>query len=413
MLLRERPGQGLGHTQPPDSSRTAHFSGPAALSVAPARTDQVAPDAIVALQRSVGNAAVVQLLRSAAGPLTTGRPPTGRRPRQAPAAGSGLDRVQRIIVHRDGVTNIWAEEIARARAAEEDEAIKTAIGQLHDLDEEFAVAGYADLVARIREGAFDHVLPKKEQPDPYVECQARGAKIWGAVTKGQGNIKASLKKKTPLPSKPGTEAKFMAHYTTEPLVSKAKGVYQVKSQPNKVKTNLDGGKPAALYTNTFDVVNKIITAERNWASDPDSNAPLDLNGPNRLNNSEILWNQYRLAADQYHADHRGPGAAKDKKLYKVKRVVREHIENPTTLAVVRDAYPKGKHWRSGASATWKPGQDHFLAVLGTPNVSGVGYILADHMAEMEGRARTISRIEARRGTAGGESLDLIVHLERL
>ena len=94
----------------------------------------------------------------------------------------------------------------------------------------------------------------------------------------------------------------------------------------------------------------------------------------------------------------------------VKDVVRDNVVNDETRGVVDLAYPNGKSWRTRHSHAWKPTSPDFFAVLGTPNGQGVGWMLAQHMGEMEGRQRKITKIEAQ----GSDSMELKlkIHLER-
>ena len=264
----------------------------------------------------------------------------------------------------------------------------------------------------------------------YDECKNRGEnKIWPAIAEAAKGplIKKEVSEPTVGEEKKEVEAKatnkqrFEAEYDTEIVSQDHKtGVYVIKSaakaekkedSPPASETEAKSRVPSRRiqpakekrwqYTNSFDVKRKQITAKGNWADEDPT--------PKRLNNSEILWFQYQIAAQLYQ-DNNKLTDDQSIKLRKVKDLFRDNVTNPETRAVVDLAYPNGKSWRKGHSHTWKPTSPDFFAVLGTPNGQAAGWMLAQHMFEMEGRRRKITEIAAE-GSKTME-LKLKIHLQR-
>lgn len=264
----------------------------------------------------------------------------------------------------------------------------------------------------------------------YNDCKNRGEeKIWPAIAKAtsslvdQGTSAPAIgSDEKSVDAKPTNEQRFQTEYETEITQADDKnGVYEVKSAA-KAKKKEDvppveerqgtGRLPSRhpqvskeklwQYTNKFNVKQKQITAKMNWADQDPT--------PNRLNNSEIIWFQYKVVAKRYQENTKALSPKKLRKLYKVKDVIRDNVVNEETRNVVDLAYPNGKSWRTRHSHTWKPTSPDFFAVLGTPNGQGAGWMLAQHMLEMEGRPRKITKIVAE-GTRNME-LKLGIHLDR-
>ena len=245
---------------------------------------------------------------------------------------------------------------------------------------------------------------RKTRPDAdklalYDSCKARGKRIMAAIAAkkaaGAGAGSAALL------------LRFQAEYETA-VKDKTKGVYEVTS-----KARMSAAGVEFHYKNEFDIKTKKVTAKQNHKFDADFDPPRLLDEtPNCMSNSEIIWCQHRLAAAAYRASLGAglvAGSDKDIKLLKVKELVRNNVTNKDTLEVVEVAYPDNKTWKTHKQ-TWKPPSDEFHAVLGTPNAQAAGYMLADHMDEMEGRARKITGITAGKNSEGG--LDLVIKLER-
>jgi hypothetical protein len=99
----------------------------------------------------------------------------------------------------------------------------------------------------------------------------------------------------------------------------------------------------------------LIKALHNYAKD-------DVNGGNRLPNSEILWQQFRGIA----------GEAAE-----LSGITRTAVVNVATRATIYLAYPNGEVPDS-EQRLWKPGTEEFLAVLGTENGRSAAFLLTDH-----------------------------------
>jgi hypothetical protein len=231
----------------------------------------------------------------------------------------------------------------------------------------------------------------------YMSCLTRGTKIWeriNAVHNAQVKSEAGAV----------TAERFATEYTTEVVSADPKtGVYVIRSSaktpnpesaPPVITPSVGAGRvprrlPEAMtekrwqYKNQFNVKKKQIKALENWADQDPT--------PKRMSNSEILWNQYTLAVRDYQTKNQLT-KAQTAKLSKVKDVLRDNVVNEITRNVVDFAYPEGRSWWKGHNHAWTPASRDFLAVLGTPNGSGAGYILADHMYDMEGRKRKLTKI---------------------
>jgi hypothetical protein len=133
-----------------------------------------------------------------------------------------------------------------------------------------------------------------------------------------------------------------------------------------------------------------LVAEKNYAEY--DRAPV----PGKLNNSEILWQQYkalRKQALERENDNVTPQTEAED-LRKLHQVERNNVVNPETIVTFYCSYETGvpptdlKHWA--------PGAEEFLALLGTENLRGVTYLLKDHMNQL---GKTIRRVSTKKDGA--------------
>ena len=141
-------------------------------------------------------------------------------------------------------------------------------------------------------------------------------------------------------------------------------------------------------------------AERDMAREADVNLGGAEDYEKRgLPNSEILWQQYKMAAKAQFWIKKD---SKAKELMKgLSAIKRRQVQPPSTLMTVLFSLPDDKTDLE-ASHTWQAENEEFLALLGTPNCSGVAFLLADHVDELDGKS--ITEIEL----LGGKDVNLDV-----
>lgn len=147
------------------------------------------------------------------------------------------------------------------------------------------------------------------------------------------------------------------------------------------------------YQNTINFESGTIEADSNFAYEVDDydwtptksdKALIENQG---LPGSEILWQQAKLAAKRHLPG--GTNTEIEDELKKISTISRRSVINHETIVVLTMAYPDGKFWPEVES--FKPGDDDFFAVLGTPNARSSARFLIDHMDQLE---KTIDRIDA-------------------
>lgn len=148
---------------------------------------------------------------------------------------------------------------------------------------------------------------------------------------------------------------------------------------------------ATPYSNEVNFEDNSITALHNYAEqDRARQKDVEKKGkkrykPRGLPNSEILWQQYKLAAKsqpEIHKDSKAEDLIKGLSIVK-----RRQVQNTATQMTILFALPNNKTDLTAAH-TWDAESEEFLALLGTPNCSGVTFLLADHVDELEGKSIT-------------------------
>jgi hypothetical protein len=154
------------------------------------------------------------------------------------------------------------------------------------------------------------------------------------------------------------------------------------------------------YSNEFDVSSGKFKAAWNFAADVDRDTnkvthyyDKAIEGKMGLNNSEILWQQARLAATQHHASSVTAAADVTAALKNFSQVKRDTVINDETKEAVYMALSDGEEWNT-ANHSWGPAAEEFKVILGTPNGRSSVHMLKDHLDEIE---KTISTVVA----AGG------------
>ena len=203
------------------------------------------------------------------------------------------------------------------------------------------------------------------------------------------------------------DQKFEKNYVTTPKKTASKNQRELHS----VGLGADGEKVNANkdvpYLNMADFQDNSITAahnyaERDLAREADK-ANKDVVGYEKrgLANSEILWQQYRVAAEKQFVFNKKERALDLMKgLNKIKR---RQVQNDETRGTILFALPDGFDDFSKPHQ-WQAGSEEFLALLGTPNCSGAVFMLSDHFDQLD--KKSIASIDL----LGGDDVNLDINL---
>jgi hypothetical protein len=173
----------------------------------------------------------------------------------------------------------------------------------------------------------------------------------------------------------------------------------------------EGGKVEANkdvpYTNSVSFEDNSISANHNYA-ERDMARVQDAKKkgeegyePRGLPNSEILWQQYKLAAKNqfwFWKDSRAKELMKG-----LSAIKRRQVQNTATQMTGLFALPDDKTDLK-TNYAWQAESEEFLAMLGTPNCSGAAFLLADHVDDLDGKS--ITEIEL----LGGEDVNLDIKI---
>jgi hypothetical protein len=161
------------------------------------------------------------------------------------------------------------------------------------------------------------------------------------------------------------------------------------------------------YTNSVSFEDNSISANHNYAErDMARVEDVKKKGekgyePRGLPNSEILWQQYKLAAKNqfwFWKDSRAKELMEG-----LSAIKRRQVQNTATQMTGLFALPDDKTDLKTAYA-WQAESEEFLAMLGTPNCSGAAFLLADHVDDLNGKS--ITEIEL----LGGEDVNLDIKI---
>jgi len=234
----------------------------------------------------------------------------------------------------------------------------------------------------------------------YDGCKTKGDGYWASLQVKIADYK-DVGKKTGLVSdldskRASNSSKFADNYsnTIENLSATKYRVNTEGYDPDAgAKPVVSTGKYKGDYSNEFDIGSGEIKAAWNFAEDDKARA-----AGKGINNSEILYRQYREAAEEYYKTDGDKDAKVNSAIKGISKITRDNVINDTTLAVLYIAYPNGVK-PSDEDKTWNTTSDEFKAILGTPNAKSTPFLLMDHLDEME---KTIDNIE----TKSGSNLDI-------
>jgi hypothetical protein len=167
-----------------------------------------------------------------------------------------------------------------------------------------------------------------------------------------------------------------------------------------VKTKNRGSK-SFTYRNSINLEKYVITAKRNFRIHDRKKGYSE-----PLHNSEILYNQLLMVLKEQKIDP---------PYFNLKRVIRDKVINEETEATfMLCAPPLGQdHSQSQEKVTYqfKKGSDEYHAMLGTPNVYGVLYLLKQHQGTFGKREITSIEVEPFYDRKGGNpAYDIIIHI---
>jgi hypothetical protein len=241
-----------------------------------------------------------------------------------------------------------------------------------------------------------------EASEVYNTSRVRGEELWknlsSLILKYQANTQPSA----------STTSSKEAH--TDPKIASKRKEYDKRFKENyfsslpektgtssnryRVMTSSDTSNAAEKsyeYINYIDFSKGSIETESNYAyavNDDDwtsiARDQARKNGVG-LHNSEILWQQAKLAA-QTHSPQ-GSSQEIEGMLKNISSIKRQMVENHETLVVMNMAYPDNKYWMTPYE--FLPTTPEFFAVLGTPNVRSSACFLIDHFDQL---VKTIEKI---------------------
>jgi hypothetical protein len=180
------------------------------------------------------------------------------------------------------------------------------------------------------------------------------------VQKGVKNLKIfddSKKKEDEKKAQPAssTEEEFARKYVTRSNVASESGDVEMQSEPYH-ETDPEE-RSQAPYKNVVSDWGGVLVASQNRKD-------LDTAEGGSMANSAVLFNQYQLAKSMMK-----PGKRK-----KLQTVVRNNVAEVTTRPVMEHIKAKAKNEHVACA----PGSAEFHALLGTPNGSGVLWMVKDH-----------------------------------
>jgi len=321
-----------------------------------------------------------------------------------PAGASALDgRVAQLMRMQQGIGNqavvrmLGSAQAGGRHAIQRKKTTKPGdaelIGLVGDAAENSVIDG---LQSDSEKGAavWNHL--KKE----YSECLNKGTGYWNDLDEmvskykensTKGDVVSKLSNK-----RVGYDAKFQSNYSN--TVTALGGTeYQVNTEgydpSSKPKPTVGTGSSDGDYVNSFDIASGKITAA--WNFGKSDKAVMANKG---LNNSEILWDQYKLAAQEHYKHDSDKDDKVKQALKNISSMVRKTVINETTNAVMYMSYSDSQNWKR-ENLTLTPGDEEFKALLGTPNCKSAAFMLKDHVDELEKTLDTIQVVK-------GHSIDI-------
>jgi hypothetical protein len=242
----------------------------------------------------------------------------------------------------------------------------------------------------------------------YNTNKDNGQRYWGELTKAITDYKDVDKKASVVGGntgkRTGYDSRFGSNYSN--TVEGLGGTnYRVNTQGyDSVKPVVPTGQYKGNYSNEFDVAGGAIKAAWNFGASKDRDTGVisyddeALEVGKGLNNSEVLWQQYQLAASQHFSGDLDQANKVQQAMKNITTIKRDTVINDETQETVYVAYPDGKKW-GDEDKVWRPNQEEFMAVLGTPNARSSPHFLKDHLDQIE---KTIDKIT----TTSAEGIDI-------
>lgn len=244
----------------------------------------------------------------------------------------------------------------------------------------------------------------------YNNCLAKGTRYWNklqaATQKFQGEESGELLNSL-AEKRASYDERFKNNYETTSEHNDSRKFKEVKTHGLGYDGDQVDPKADIPYLNRADFRDNSIHGIHNYAErDNAREADVMMGGAEDyetrgLPNSEIIWQQYKTAAKtQFWFKKDEKAAALMRGLNAVRR---RQVQPRQTLMTILFAMPDNKI-DIDAVHTWYAGSEEFLALCGTPNVSGILFMLADHIDQLD--KITISEIRL----LGGKDVNLDIIL---
>jgi hypothetical protein len=214
-------------------------------------------------------------------------------------------------------------------------------------------------------------VPKSTDPDhgamlaAFRQKYGAGIKLWSGLQKAL----ATRHQKADA----NTAAEYANRYNS-PVTAGADLSITAKQASNQVGgyfgvASTTKGQDHSAYANYFHPATGTIIADSNYANKDIDSA--HTGGVARINNSEILYHQYKATGGN---------------LANLNQVIRSNIANKDTQYILT----LSQHNLSDKmnERTWTPANKEFYALLGTDNVKGVTFLLGQHANETGGKTIT-------------------------
>ncbi|WP_322905323.1 hypothetical protein [Paenibacillus campi] len=252
-----------------------------------------------------------------------------------------------------------------------------------------------DIMEEVDEKAGNNVLGPKiweKILHEYKKCEETGKKLMlklnEAIEKYESNEKSNEKK--------DSQIKFDTYYSSyAALVNEDNHDHYFVNSQGRVpgsqnNEDVSQEKDEGHYSNEFNLSSGAIIATLN-SKDIDEKAK---NKQNHmvLDNSELLWHQYKYAAEQHYNENNDKDELIKEAQRRISKITRQTVINPFTQAVM---YRLSDEPELPTNLILYPRNPGFAAILGTPNVKSSAYMLIDHMAELK---KTIEYIKINKGS---------------
>lgn len=216
----------------------------------------------------------------------------------------------------------------------------------------------------------------------FDENHAKGVDIVGTLNaRKQAEQDAPQEETRAQKSRTKTANKLHKNYTTKAHPLEQQGEYRTGSKGK--------GSTQEAYSNWVSLDQNALTSGSNYSiKDPNRPDPA-LPAPAKrkhLNNSEIFWQQWQEAVKTGVNSGRKKSSRRKAKRGELSQIKRDGVINYNTLLTAHHSLPNGQGFSSGVNVSFAPETPEFLALLGTPNGRGVGFMLQDHYHEMNNKS---------------------------